>query len=562
MTGVGYTTGLLQKAVELHRAGRLDEAEACYRAVLAQDTQNADALNLLGLIVQSRGHKEDALRFFEKAIAAAPRLATAHFNRANVLVDLERTAEAASAYRKAIKINPAYADAQLNYGALLYRLGQIKEAVFAFRAMTTQCPADARGHFNLGRCLAERSDVAAAESALNKALTLKPNDQDALLTLAKLYADTNRVSLAIETITQAIAVDPQNAKALTNLGTYFTYADDHVAAISAYDDALKVDPTYLSAQVNRGLAKLATGQWAPGWDDNAVRAVSEGDFEFRKLDLSWPQWNGEPLTGKKIFIWGEQGLGDEILYASMVPEVATMAAGCVLGCSRRLVKLFQRSWPNIQVVDLEVMLQDISPWSFDYQTSVIDLGRWRRRGVSTFPNRGAYLSADPEAATALRARYLSGQPDGTRLIGFSWRSFAPHVGPQKTPPLQSWPKILSSLAGALGSEALGGPRKRLISLQYGPLADVAADLASLADVFGQSIVVDEGVSPADDLDRQAAQIQALDLVVTVSNTTAHLSGALGVPTWVVVPNGKARLWYWLKDGTYSPWYRSHRLLRP
>ncbi|MBL8643131.1 MAG: hypothetical protein JNK21_04290, partial [Rhodospirillaceae bacterium] len=250
---------------------------------------------------------------------------------------------------------------------------------------------------------------------------------------------------------------------------------------------------------------------------------------------------------KSIFLWGEQGLGDEILASGMVPEVAALAGKCVLGCSARLLKLFQRSFPNVEVVDLAVFLARRGDARFDFQSSLLDLGRMRRRSIAAFPNRRSYLRADDAVTREIRAQFKNQSSSTKRIVGFSWRSFASHIGAQKTPPLDVWRPLFET------------PDIAFVSLQYGAAEDLEGDLAQFrAWARGPMITV---ADMGQDLDRQAAQMAALDQVVTVSNTTAHLAGALGVPGRVIVPPGRASLWYWFKTGDYSPWYASLRLHR-
>jgi tetratricopeptide (TPR) repeat protein len=538
---------MLKQAVDFHRAGRLADAERVYRDVLRRDPSNGDALNLLGVIARAQGRATDALACFDRAIAAHPGMAPAYYNRSSQLADAGRVPEAIEDLRRAVSLVPTYADARLNYGALLQRGGDIPGAVTEFKEMTARCPKDARGHYNLGRCLVEQGELSLAEASLLVALGLDPTLKDALITLAKLYADTNRVTEAIDTVKRALNIDPGDAKALTNLGTYLTYVDDHAAALSAYDKALAFDANNQNAKVNRALTRLTLGRLAEGWDDYDDRADSDGSYRFRKLDLPFPRWSGEPLAGKRMFLWGEQGLGDEILGAGMVGELGA-AGHCTLACSARLVALFRRSFPAVDVVSLEPVLKELLPGQYDYHASLLDLGRWRRRGFGAFPNRGSYLNADAARAADVRAR-LQSQFGRRRLIGFSWRSFAAHVGTQKTPPLEAWTPLFAQHDAGI------------VNMQYGSAESLHPDLIFFRARWPDAPVVGDASSISEDIDALASRVQAMDLVVTVSNSLAHLAGALGVPCLVAVPNRKARLWYWFTSGAFSPWYSSLRTWR-
>lgn len=540
---------LLQQALAWHRAGRLTEAERAYRTVLARDPANADALNLLGVLIAGQGQREAGLALLDRAAAAAPALATVHHNRATVLAALGRLAEAEQAYRRAIALKPDHVDAYLDLGVLLHRAGDVAAAAACFRDVLRLAPADARAQYNLGRALADAGQFEAAEAALHAALQLTPDAPDVGIALAKVYADTGRTMPAVALLRQIVGAAPDNALAWTNLGVYLAAADDHDGALAAFDRALALDPDNPTARINRGLARLVCGRLGPGWDDYWVRADSTGSFRFRKLDLPWPRWRGEPLAGADVFVWAEQGLGDEILFATQLAEIAAEAGRCVFGCSPRLVKLFRRALPRAEVVPLDTALADLAGENFHYQTALQDIGRWRRRSFAAFPNRAASLTADPAAVVRARAQYCAEFGTDRRLVGFSWRSFAAHVGDDKTPPFDTWRALAAR------------PEVQLVHFQYGPPGQIAADLARLEALCGlrpAPALVDVS---HDDFADVAAHLAAMDAIISVSNTTAHLGGALGVPTLVVVPAGRARLWYWFKHGTYSPWYRSVRLAR-
>jgi len=541
----------LAQAIAFHRAGRLEDAENAYRAVLKKDRRNADAQNLLGLVLQSNGKRDQALSCFDDAIKTAPRTPSFHYNRANLFVETGRYDDASRDYQSALKLRQIYPDAWLNYGALLYKSGDLSGAIAAFKKMTTHCPNEARGFFNLGRCLAEAKEDDAAKAELEHALKLVPDYVDALITLAKIYADTWQFQAAIPILQHALEKQPLNFLGWANLGTYLAALDNDQSAISAYDRALEINPDYADATVNRGLIHLAQGRLAEGWRGYAseVRVKAHGTA-FKIPQFSSPPWSGQPLHGKSIFIWAEQGLGDQILYASMIPEIMKQARRCVLVCAERLVVLFQRSFPGTKIIPMnENWRTALGDETFDYHSSLVDLGRWCRASFGSFPNRTAYLIPDQQAVANFRATYQRQFSQAQLFIGFSWRSFAPHTGIGKAVDFETWRPFFEN------------PACQPISLQYGPSEVIATDLQHFREIFGREPYIDPTADPSGDLDLQASQIQALDLVCGASNTAIHVAGALGTPTLAAIPGGKARLWYWFIKGHHNPWYSSVRLHR-
>ena len=552
----GSAAETLQKALRLHQAGQLDKADRLYGAVLKKHPDNGDALNLKGVIAHIQDHYEDALALFEHAVTVLPAFADVHFNKANSLKALERGDEALAAYAKAITLKPAYADARLNAGTLLQKMGRERDAIAAFRDMARACPADPRGHYNLGVCLTEALAAAQgderetmadnAEAALKRAVTLDPNDANTHFAYANLFSKRGNHARAIQATKKAIKLKPNWPEAWGNLGSHLEASGDPVAAEAAFDHALKLDSHNTGALVNRGLVQLARGRLESGWDGYARRFETSHALYTRR-DWPCPAWHGEPLKGKKIFVWSDQGIGDEILYGGMIPEVIQAAGTCAVECAPRLAPLYQRSFPGADIVPKDSARNAaVLAKTFDYHCSVLDLGRWLRRSFKTFPNRGRFLFSDSQQTKVLRQRYLAGSPQGTRLMGLSWRSINPMIGQEKSLDLAHFTAIL------------GARRVRWVNLQYG---DTGKEVGKIKSKHGVSLICDGEIDSMSNLDAFAAQVSALDGIVTISNTTAHMAAALGVPTFLIIPSHKKRLWYWFERGKFSPWYRSVRILR-
>jgi hypothetical protein len=237
--------------------------------------------------------------------------------------------------------------------------------------------------------------------------------------------------------------------------------------------------------------------------------------------LTAPAWNGQPLEGKTLHVWGEQGVGDQVLYAGVIDEARARAGRCVLECEPRLVPLFERSFAGVEVVPQTTPAQQrISAPDIGAQIAVGSLSRFFRTDLASFPRHRGYLRADPTRVALLRERYR--RLGSGRVVGLSWRSTRKDLGLWKSAPLAGWAPILAV------------PGVAFINLQYG---DCTAELVDVEQHIGTAIHCDGEVDPLKDLDAFAAQISALDLVITTSNTTAHFAGALGVPVWTLLPAG-------------------------
>ncbi|MDX2143315.1 MAG: tetratricopeptide repeat protein [Rhodospirillaceae bacterium] len=611
---------LLERAVNLHRSARLAEAQALYREVLAIDPGNPDALNLLGLATHDLGDSAAALPLLEKAIALKPDFAAACFNLANCYRTLNRATEAIAALRQAIALKPSYSDAYLNLGVAYYQLGDFRQAMTTFDAYIAQLPRDPRGYKNKGYCLVALGDDVGAVHALEFAVHLDRKDCASIAKLANAYARTDKLDKAVETMKQACALEPKNGEYFSNLGTWLTKLEFYADAFAAHQTACRLEPdraefhyNYGSdlyadgrfeqaveelskatelrpdfidalinlmetkvelgadseahdllakvklildagedldpgkradAATNRALVLLALGSYREGWNGYRQR-FEKPKKRFSPRAFPYPELTGDMTGVKRLLIWTEQGIGDEIMMLSMLPDAIAHFQDCIVECSPRLVPLVQRSFPAVRVVGLQDPPHDaIRQFAPDAHTSIADLGGLFRRDFNAFPVHRGYLVADPERRATFRQTYR--ELAGTRpVVGIVWRSNAPDTGRFKSIPIAQFARILDT------DDAW------FVSLQYGDAGD---DLAVLAPHIAQRIFFDQRVDSVKDLDGFAAQVGAMDLVISISNTAVHFAGALNIPVWTLVPKGPGAIWYF-RTGQASPWYPSARLFR-
>ena len=607
--------GLLHQAVARHQAGQLDAAETLYSKVVELDPRNADALNLLGAIAHNRNQLDRAKDFFERALACGPDIPELWFNLGNLLSAMHDIDGARSAYLRATALKPGFADAHLNLGVLMHKVDRLEEAIASFRNVVAITPADPRGHFNLGQCLAQLSRPEDAEACLKRAAELAPDYLDAYLALAGLCEKADRVQDAIVHTRRAITLNPL-PEYYSNLGDFLRRAGDLEGALAALrtalaekpdeliilhnygaalhadrqlDEAQQVfnrildhDPHFIQAHIGlakvyefqglhdkavatleRGLAldpkspdllfkmswlHLATGDLKNGWGEYEFRTSAA--FKKPNIQAKRPTppeyWTGENLSGKTLLIWTEQGLGEEILFASMLPDVMARARQCIVECTPRMVPVFARSFPQAKVRSYGA--QDAStPQAgiIDYQIAVPSLGQFCRPDFDHFPRHHGYLKADSAKTATLRARYQALAPNQL-IVGLSWRSRNEAIGEFKSADLSTWMEILAV------------PGVTFVNLQYG---DCAAELAAVKRDLGVGVFHDQDVDPLKNMDDFVAQVAAMDLVISTSNTTAHVAGALNIPTWLLLLSGPVSQWYWFLKGESSPWYPSLRILR-
>lgn len=384
---------------------------------------------------------------------------------------------------------------------------------------------------------ARRLDEAA--QIYREAITLAPQHHIALNNLAAVDMERGAFGAAIEGFSRALALRPDANKTRLNLAWALQVSGAVEAAIATYREVLRQDPDNRRAKSMLGMLLLWTGDFsAYSWDCYAVRKL-EG--QERAAGFPQPRWDGSPLRGKAILVYGHDGIGDEINFASCVPDLVAQGARVTLACNARISGLMQCSFRSVRVVDLLATADSLRAETFDFQSSLGRLNRYLRLRREDFGEGTPYLRADPVRVAAWRERLDRLGPG--RKIAISWRGGNPATsGRDRSIPLEQWMRLVSL------------PGVHWVSLQYG---DCAAELADAQAASGATI--HHWQDAIDDFNECAAVATAVDNVVTVTTTLAHLCGALGKEAWVLV-NARPH-WRWQSSGERMPWYSSLRLFR-
>jgi tetratricopeptide (TPR) repeat protein len=584
----------LNAALAHHSAGRLDEAERTCRQILTVDPRHAAALHLLGLIEHQRGRPEEAVELIRAAIARNPRDPAFHHNLGNLL-RANRPAEALRCYEQALALAPTSVDTLYNLGNICQELGRLDRAIAYFERALRLRPDAIEFHNNLGAALQDRGRIEDAIACYRRALALQPGSVDALDNLGGAFRLQGRLDDAQDCFARALALRPNRAESLiglglvardrhqvedavalyeralaaapdhpaglvnlgvalvdlgrpasaiayyeralagrpgdsqihTNLGIALDHLGRHAEALACYECALVLAPDNPTAHFNRAHAWLASGRFAEGWPEYEWRfAAQRYDRKFAR-----PAWSGEPLAGKTILIHAEQGFGDALQFIRYVPAVAERGGRVVLEAPTPLIRLFRSVAGVSEIVAAGDPLPD-----FDLHCPLLSLPRLFGTTLATIPAQVPYLRVPPAAVGAWAER-IGGGP-GLR-VGLVWSGSLVGVVDRRPVDL----RLLRPLFAI--------PGMRWFSLQVG---DSARDLA-LLDGAG---IVDLS-RELSDFAETAAAMCCLDLVVSIDTAVAHLAGALGRPTWVLLSYHPD--WRWLIERTDSPWYPSARLFR-
>jgi tetratricopeptide (TPR) repeat protein len=567
----------LELAVEHHRAGRLDRAEAFYRKVIAIQPNDADALHLLGLVAHQQGHHElaerrvrraisarghpvaefsdtlgkvlaalgrydEALACFQEALALRPGIALTHQRIGTALCALGRASEAAPHFEAALRLSPGDTAAHVNMGIVFLDRRMPAEAMEYFRKALDLDPGCAEAWCNMGRAEGQLGRNEEAATCLEKALALAPRLTAAHENLGCVRHRQNRLEEAIACYRKVLALQTGNVQVHSNLGNIFKEQMRLAEAVACYERAIEIQPDFCEALWNRALVRFLAGEMELGWSEYEWRWKAQTGLLRRQFPQ--PSWDGGSLLGQTLLFWGEQGLGDEMIFAGMIPELAATAAHCIVECEPRLVPLFARSFPGVETVP-RMDPPHPATRNADLQIPAGSAARWLRPSLDHFPHRSpaspGYLRADPERVTDWRERMAALGP-GLR-IGICWRSG-----------LTSGMRALQCTSLPQWKSLLAVPEVLYINLQHG---DCREELDEVRTNFGITVYTWPDIDLKQDLDEVAALTTALDLVVSVGTAVACLAGALGVPVWQLTLTSCGDCWTMGRN--YCPWFPSVRL---
>jgi FkbM family methyltransferase len=569
----GQLRQTLADAISHHHAGRAADAERLYRAILASPSGNGLAGYGLGLLCGAQGRPLEAIDAYRDAITRRPDFADAYVNLGTTVLTLGQPEEAAALYRQAIAINPENAVAYCNLGKVLQDLGRSDEAIEQYRTAIALQPDDAGIHVNFGAALIERRAWDDAITVTQRAIALQPANAMAHANLGTAQLNLGRHAEALLCCRRAMALDPKGVAINASLGGAMLELGALPEAVDLCRRAVALDPTLASAHFNLSHAfkamnrldearpaaceaiahspdtaeyhfhlahiLLLQGDLVAGW--------TEYDWRWKLPDFAWfhalhgafsqPLWTGEDIGGKTILVYTEQGLGDMILFARYLPLLVRKAGRVIVAASPRMLRLLA----SIEGVDV-VSIRDLPLPDFDVHCPLLSLPRAFATRLDSIPSPARYLHADAAARDHWTNRIKRGETAADTLrVGIVWAGNPATKRDQfRSPGLAAVAPLFAVPGVNFVVLQVGEGRQGLDGRPLPPgVIDLGCEVTDLADT--------------------AAIIAGLDLMISSCTAPLHLAGALGVPTWAMLPF--APYFPWLLERTDSVWYPSMRLYR-
>jgi len=530
---------ILAEARKALEQGRLKRAEQLCRRVTRAEPRQAEAWHLIGLASGQRGQYEKAVEWIREAVRLRPDDAVARTNLAVALRALGRVDEALEQAEAATALAPRSLHAVMYRALVLSDLARWAEATHWCDEWAALDPDNAAAHRMLGDCYARQGLRQRAVGPYARSLALEPDAIDVANNLGACLAAEGYRAEALAVLCHAAERHPENAAAWANLGVAAKNLGDLDTELRCLDRALALDPEHANARWNRSLCLLGKGRLAEGWPEYEWRWKASEHCEARPFPQ--PRWDGSDPAGKTILVWLEQGLGDRILFAGMLPDLVRAGARCIVECDLRLVELFARSFPRAEIVpDTAPPHPRTKQPDIDWQIPIGSLARWFRPSLQSFPDHRGYLIPDPARAADWKGR-LAGLGDGLK-VGICWRSgITQGMRSMFYSELHQWGPILRL------------PGIQFVNLQYGPCA---RELEEAERLFGTPVEVWKDMDLMNDQDGLAALMANLDLVISAGTAVDSLAGALGRPTWVLTRDVSD--WWGLGTGR-CPWSPSVRI---
>jgi tetratricopeptide (TPR) repeat protein len=530
---VAANTSAFDLAAQLHRAGRLFEAERAYRSLLSSDPSHFEAMHGLGVLYLQRGLPGQGEELLRGALQVNPQSAAVAHDYGLCLRALGRHAEAAERFEKCVALAPESAKAAANLGRSLLDIGLVQEAIASLDRAIAIDPRDISAHYLRGNALLRIGRAAEAIASFDAAIALSPDHFEALLHRGNAFRELDLLQESLQSYKAALDLRPNDAIAQYNHALALHDAGQLDTALQGYNRAVALAPDFHEARKARGTLRLLRGEFEKGWSDFEAR-LGLSDPSLLPAFRAIRYWTGEDLQARSIAIYGDGAFGDLIQFSRYIPLLARRGARVALIAPPQFhLILASLELPASICAELDGVT--------DFRCEVMSLPFLFNTSLQTIPPCQQIKAADQARIESWSSRL----PKDRLNVGVCWQGNPQrHIDRGRSIPLaQFFP--LSRVPGV-----------RLVSLQKRHGLEQLRELPSGMTV---ETLGDEFDSGPDAFVDAAAVIANLDLVVTSDTAIAHLAAAAGRPTWIAlrfVPE-----WRWMLDKADSGWYPTVRLFR-
>ena len=528
--------------VKLFNSGDIVNASIKAKNLIHQYPDNYELNKFLGLVAAHSSNLDEALVFFNKCLGINNESSDIFFNLGLIYKKKGLLEDSEKNYRQAIKLNPNFLDTYINLGVVLEQQGKHNDCLNILEDFIKKDKSSYKAYFNLANILAKLNRPEESIDNYNKAIKINDNKAEIFFNLALVLKKIGNYDDAIANYNKAIRLKPDYFKAHNNLGVIFSDLRKFSEALLSFEKALKINPEFLEAYYNESFIFLLQNKFIEGWKRYEFRWASEDQIK-PLYNLDENIWDGKFLNGT-LLVWSEQGIGDHLFFGRMVQCLKDQAKKIVFSVDKRLIKLFKDFLFSLGVNNIEIVEYNKNNLfvNFDKHIPVGSLGKF-------------FANGDKEILKFSKSNFIiNNHKDYKKItnflndlkgikIGLSWKSLNKNEQHRNI----SLQKLVSILPNNNCS---------LINLQFGDTAEEISKVEKNSLVKIHSL---KDIDNFNNIDELSFLINSLDLVITIQNTTAHLSLGFQKKTFVLLPTNSR--WHWGLAGERSVWYPAAQIFR-
>lgn len=520
---------LRDEADALFQSDNFEGAERIYRDLLRKTPLDAELYNSIATALDCQGRYQEAVAHYYKAIFLNPNLLVSRYNLANSLHRAGDKDEALEVLQQVAVLKPDFLEAWKSLAMMYISRDSFAEAASCFEKVLILESDDIESRCALGNMYCEIGRFADAVACFEAVLSAQPGHILALESMGTALHEMDLLDSAEDCLRKVLVREPERISALNNLGTVLRSMGKPGKAIEIFNYALSLDPENGQVRFNRAMARLANGELPQAWVDYEARFDTRNPTRLYHSDL--PRWQGDPLNGRGLLVQSEQGFGDTFQFVRYLQPLSAAGGPVIFECQNESIR---EALAGIEGVTIIARGEPLPPVSL--QIPLCTLPLFFATTLFNIPSPKGYLKASPQLICFWKERLSKNK--GLLKVGLVWGGNKYSLNANRSMQLKDLEQLLKVDEIDFYSLQVGGDAKQLSSYS-GKIIDLSLSLKNFGDT--------------------AAVIANLDLVITIDTAVAHLAGALGASTWVMLKYSPD--WRWFLGRVDSPWYSSMRLFR-
>ena len=519
---------LKKQAIDSFNNKNYKKSLEIFLTILKKEPKSIDILMFTANNYMQIKDYENALIYLEKLIQLNQKLPQIYYNRGICLNMLGKTQDAIDNFKEALSLKNNFFESYIQLGQLLKKENLLDDALSIYKSALTNVIQKDLINVNISEIYYIKKNYQLSKKFAEEALNLNPKNYFAMINIANCFMELGEVDKGIIELEKAKKINNSFPMIYNNLGFCYKVLGNNEKAAANYQKAIKLNPNLHDAYFNLSHIQLSENNFKDGWNNYEYRWGTQKKFTQR-LIFNKPQWE-EGLGFEKILIWGEQGIGEQLLFSSILPDVKTKFKKVLVYVEDKLVKLFQKQYNNMEFYPLS---KKIDENEFDYHLPMCSLARIFRNGIDSFHNNQITVQENFNKTKS---------PKEKLRCALSWKSTNQDLGNVKSITLEDLKEIL--LIDQID----------FFNIQY---TNEDKEVEDFKNNYNVKINKNKTLDTFNNLFELSEFIKTCDFVISVSNTNAHLSASIGKPTFLLLPKSKGKFWYWENDkNEKNLWYPS------